>query len=386
LPASRSILNSNSIDFRVFDPALATSYYTEWAFSVARELVAEVALEVRYIGNRGVKLRRMADFNEINIDSVDPESGQAFLQSFNIARANLDCNRSTGNGNRFDDATGAGCITPNPLMATLIAGEPARLRGRSGLLDALQFGEAGHFANQLTQSEFSRPASGQGRLRGGSFWGQVLAGRLPANFFMANPFVASARGMVANGFSTCHALEIEARRRFAGGLAFQMNWRSGAPLSIHSGRGTFHTRFVSGENTVDRSQPMTNGDLRNLVGRRDIGSGVFWIDPCTSSSVGGSCSGSGIQGLFQTPQAGRLGALPQTPVYGPSRFVFDFNVVKKTPISETANVEFRWEVFNLFNNVTFAQPENDIFSGNFGQITQTVSSPRLMQFAIKVNF
>ena len=465
LPTSRSILNSNAADFRVFDPKLATSYYTEWTFSVARELAAEVALEVRYIGNRGVKLRRMADFNEINIDAVDPTSGQTFLQSFNIARANLDCNRSTGNGNRFDDATGADCITPNPLMATLIAGEPARLRGRFNLLDALQFGEPGHFANQLTQSEFSRPASGQGRLRGGSFWGQVLAGRLPANFFMANPFVASARGMVADGFSTYHALEIEARRRFADGLAFQtnytfgkalsdfdgdqntlvnstrpssirnprytlqqfmprhqfnanwfyelpigpgkafeprssfarglatgwqvgglMNWRSGAPLSIHSGRGAFHSRFISDENTVDLSQSMTNGDLRNLVRRQDIGSGVFWIDPCTSAIVGGNCSGGGVQGLFQVPEAGRLGALPQTPVYGPSRFVLDFNVVKRTPITETANVEFRWEIFNLFNNITFAQPENDIFSSNFGQVTQTISNPRLMQFALKVNF
>ena len=466
LPAFRSILDSNAADFRVFDPNLATSYYSEWTFSAARELASEITLEVRYAGNRGVKLRRVADFNEINIEAFDAVSGQTFLESFNVARANLECNRSSGSGNRFDDATGASCITPNPLMAALIAGEPARLRSRPILTDALRFGEAGHFANQLTQSELSVPMAGEAtRLRGGSFWGQVLNGRFPANFFMANPFVASARGMLGDGFSTYHALQIEARRRLSGGFTLQanytfgkaltdfdgddntllnstrpssirnprytlqqfmprhqmnanwvyelpigegkpfaatgrflrgfvsgwqagglLNWHGGAPLSILSGRGTFHTQFVSAENTVDLAQPLDNGELQDLVGRRDIGPGVFWIDPCLSAIVGAACGSDGIAGLFRQPAAGRLGALGQTPVFGPAHFLFDFNIVKRTAITETANVEFRWEVFNLFNNVNFAQPVNNIFSSSFGQITQTRSNPRQMQFALKMNF
>jgi hypothetical protein len=36
--------------------------------------------------------------------------------------------------------------------------------------------------------------------------------------------------------------------------------------------------------------------------------------------------------------------------------------------------------------VNFALPESNIFSSNFGQIAQTVSNPRLMQFALKLNF
>jgi hypothetical protein len=165
-----------------------------------------------------------------------------------------------------------------------------------------------------------------------------------------------------------------------------LNWHGGAPLSILSGRGTFHTQFVSAENTVDLAQPLDNGELQDLVGRRDIGPGVFWIDPCLSAIVGAACGSDGIAGLFRQPAAGRLGALGQTPVFGPAHFLFDFNIVKRTAITETANVEFRWEVFNLFNNVNFAQPVNNIFSSSFGQITQTRSNPRQMQFALKMNF
>jgi hypothetical protein len=90
--------------------------------------------------------------------------------------------------------------------------------------------------------------------------------------------------------------------------------------------------------------------------------------------------------LFQLPAAGRLGELGQTPVTGPGRFLFDFSLLKRHRFRERYDIEFRWEVFNLFNNVNFALPESNIFSSNFGQIAQTVSNPRLMQFALKLNF
>jgi hypothetical protein len=466
LPSFRSILDSNSADFRVFDPNLATPYYSEWTLSLAREIRHNLALEVRYVGNRGTKLRRLADFNEINIHAVDPVTATSFLDSFLTARSNLNCNRSTGNASfGFDDASGAPCIQANPLMGALIAGEPDRLRTNAVLQEALDFGEAGHFANQYMQAQTARPGPGQARIRGGSFWGQVLAGRFPANFFMANPFVASARGMVNDSFSTYHAIEIELRRRLAAGFTLQANytygkalsdydgddntlfnatrpsavrnprytlqqfmprqqfnanwlyelpfgpgkpvplnngltrallggwqtggllsWRGGRPFSILSGLGAFHTRFVSQENTVDLAQPLSNTELASQTGRRDIGGGVYWIDPCTSAVLGGDCNSSAVQGLFQLPAAGRLGELPQTPFTGPGRFLFDFNLVKRHRLRERTDIEFRWEVFNFFNNANLGLPDNNILSSNFGQIAQTISAPRLMQFALKLNF
>lgn len=468
LPSSRSILDSSTIDFRAVDPNLATPYYNEWTFGVNREITDNLAVEVRYVGNRGVKLRRVADFNEINVNAVDPESGQRFLDSFAVAQSNLACNRANGSsGAGFADSTDHACITPNPFMAGLIAGEAGRLDSRTGLLQALEQNEPGQFIHRLTQVETSRVGDGsRSRIRGGSFWGQVLDGRFPVNLFQANPFVASSRGIVGDGFSTYHAVQFDVRRRYSKGLslnanytfgkaladfdgdentlvnatrpssivnkyyttqqfmprhAFKLNWfyelpvgsgkswnpsngvartllagwqvgglmnfRTGRPLSIYSGRGAFHRTAISDENTVDLAEPRSNAQLQGLTGRFDNAGGVFFLDPCLSEDSGAACSQPvAVAGLFRQPASGQLGALPQTPVYGPQRFLFDFNVMKRFAVTETTNVEFRWEVFNLFNNVNFALPENNVFDSNFGQITRTVSEPRLMQFALKLNF
>jgi hypothetical protein len=78
--------------------------------------------------------------------------------------------------------------------------------------------------------------------------------------------------------------------------------------------------------------------------------------------------------------------MPQSVLYGPRRFNFDFNLTKRTKLTESTSLELRWEVFNAFNSVNFADPITDIFSPSFGQITRTIGNPRLMQFAVKLNF
>jgi hypothetical protein len=49
-------------------------------------------------------------------------------------------------------------------------------------------------------------------------------------------------------------------------------------------------------------------------------------------------------------------------------------------------MEFRAEFFNLFNHPQFYLPGQDVDSSNFGQITETVNNPRLIQFALKLRF
>jgi hypothetical protein len=169
--------------------------------------------------------------------------------------------------------------------------------------------------------------------------------------------------------------------RLIGGWQFGgiLNFRTGRPLSITSGVGTFNRNAISDSNTVDLSTPTSISDLRELTGRKTLStgpnaSGIFWLDPNLANS------------LFTLPQPGRAGTLSQTPIFGPKRFVMDINLSKRTRITEKTNLEFRWEVFNLFNNVNFGVPNTNIRSIGFGQIFRTVSNPRLMQFALKLNF
>jgi hypothetical protein len=65
---------------------------------------------------------------------------------------------------------------------------------------------------------------------------------------------------------------------------------------------------------------------------------------------------------------------------------FDFAVFKKTAITERMNIEFRAEFFNLFNHPQFGPPNGTVTSSTFGEVTNTVNNPRLVQFGLKFNF
>jgi hypothetical protein len=65
---------------------------------------------------------------------------------------------------------------------------------------------------------------------------------------------------------------------------------------------------------------------------------------------------------------------------------FDFAVFKRTSIYEAVRVEFRAEFFNLFNHPQFGPPNGTVTSSTFGQVTNTVNNPRLVQFGMKFIF
>jgi hypothetical protein len=94
-------------------------------------------------------------------------------------------------------------------------------------------------------------------------------------------------------------------------------------------------------------------------------------------------------GFFSNPVAGTLGNLQLTPVSGPGIWNLDMGFIKRTPITETVNLEFRAEAFNIFNKTNFFIPSGslnqNINSSTFGEITQTYD-PRILQFALKLNF
>jgi hypothetical protein len=54
-------------------------------------------------------------------------------------------------------------------------------------------------------------------------------------------------------------------------------------------------------------------------------------------------------------------------------------------VTESKDIQFRGELFNLLNHTNFRLPVSDISSPNFGQI-QTDVSPRVIQVALKFLF
>ena len=89
---------------------------------------------------------------------------------------------------------------------------------------------------------------------------------------------------------------------------------------------------------------------------------------------------------------GRFGNLGRNVVIGPGFNNADFSVIKRTKLTESQLIEFRWEIFDLFNHANFGQPGRVVGTGAFGQIVNTrfptgdSGSSRQMQFALKYKF
>ena len=65
---------------------------------------------------------------------------------------------------------------------------------------------------------------------------------------------------------------------------------------------------------------------------------------------------------------------------------YDAGLLKDTKITERLNLQFRWEVYNLFNHPNFSGFINTLTAPNFGTYTTTASNSRQMQYSLKLSF
>lgn len=71
---------------------------------------------------------------------------------------------------------------------------------------------------------------------------------------------------------------------------------------------------------------------------------------------------------------------------GPSFNSMDMSLMKNFRITEKAKIQFRWEVFNIFNKTNFQVPVFLLDNANVGTYSQTANENREMQFALKFLF
>jgi hypothetical protein len=64
----------------------------------------------------------------------------------------------------------------------------------------------------------------------------------------------------------------------------------------------------------------------------------------------------------------------------------DISIIKKTKLYEDVTLEFRTEMFNVFNRVVLRRPVTDVNAGDFGRIYGTGNNPRTIQFGLKLLF
>jgi len=90
-------------------------------------------------------------------------------------------------------------------------------------------------------------------------------------------------------------------------------------------------------------------------------------------------------GQFTQPGFGTQGNEKANPFRGPNFAETDVNFYKDTRLTERVNLQLRFEFFNIFNRVNFANLDNDLAHGTFGKSTSQ-QLPRNWQVGAKIAF
>ncbi len=146
--------------------------------------------------------------------------------------------------------------------------------------------------------------------------------------------------------------------------------RSGLPVNVTLARAV--ASVPDGNNYFQRPDAVANVSVVPAV--QSVGA---WINAAA----------------FSTPANGTFGNAGRNLVRGPSLWQADVGLTRLFPVRERFSVEFRAELFNIFNRAQFGDPSGDLTGGSFGRITSTVNSgatgsgtPRQIQFALRLNY
>jgi hypothetical protein len=127
-------------------------------------------------------------------------------------------------------------------------------------------------------------------------------------------------------------------------------------------------------NTRDPDRPNLNPSFTGPV---ILGTQSQWFNPNAFSPT--------------LPAAGTWGDLGRGVYSGPGLAEVDLSILKNTPLNERVNLQFRAEFFNLLNHMNLGTPNATVYSGTSynptaGQITSLATTPRQIQFGLKLIF
>jgi len=368
------------------DPNLKTPTIQEWTLTVQRQLTNNMMLEVGYVGSESYHTN-----TTMNANSAPPvvcQNAQGCLAGGTTAAGSPAPTAVVPQGTLYMPGCPAGtnCLT--------LAGTPGYRPNRNVATGVAWFGYGTASYHALNVSLVKRATRGL-TFKTNYSWGKVLdynsSVLAPAGenepAAIISPYVRNLNKGIA-GFSLAHQfnasysyqLPFGNGQRFAGGATGVMNqlaagwqwngilnWQGGFPFTPLVGANPSGTGDSS-QSDVPNWNPNFRGPV--VLGRPDQ-----WFDPRA----------------FSMPTPGTFGNVARGSLRGPGLVAFDTSLFKKFTITEALNLQFRAEVFNLFNHANFSYPNEVVFNGSAyspsaGVVSQTNGTSRQLQFALKLIF
>ena len=366
-PAYSSNPNATPLQTTIFDPRFQPPITQEYSLGLQTQLPGGLVLETGYSGARGTHLLSEGSINQAQIASTaNPIRGQTTNTLTNIP---LRVPFQGWDPALMQEIQSSGSSWYNALLVGL------NKRFGHGLTSQVSY----TFSRDLSTDAFSTTGP-----NGGSSYGDQDN---PKQRYGPDSFVREHR-FIAN--FTYHVPGPKNARSFIGEalggwmVAGIATLQSGHPLTLtynHSGGkpSIFGTAFLDRPSVSGKCAPgqyVNPGSVvSNIGGTKTYINTSCFTDPAVFSADDPVGVGFGNAGV---------GILD-----GPGQQNYDLSMIKKFPLGwprEGASLEFRSEFFNAFNHPQFGDPDVEFTSPTFGQITTTLVAPRILQFALKLNF
>ena len=152
-------------------------------------------------------------------------------------------------------------------------------------------------------------------------------------------------------------------------------WTSGFPITIDNGFQWATNWNIEGDAEPNGPGPVVSTQKNLFVNGIDVGPDMF-PNPAAALTA------------FRPDWPGESGA--RNNVIGDGMFNIDTGVSKQFSLGEQRRLEVSWQAFNAFNSVRYDvrsnQPSLSYSATQFGAYTNTLTTPRFMQFALRVVF
>ena len=334
-PFGIAVVSANGIYPDIHD--FRTPYIQQFSLGVQNEFAKNWMLDLSYDGAAGRKLYRLVDLNQaIAPVAFYPGPLSPGLSSLAVQGFGVHAMQSSSNSSY------------NSLQATLT----------KRFSNGLQFLAAYTWSHSLDDYSGDPTGTSDVTVVPGNQAPGFLNNRASSDFDRRNRFVFSGRYELPKFYKGGSAFARQAANGWE--LDTILTLQSGTPFSVL----TNATAFVQARaDSVAGCNPAGSGSVQSRL-----------LDYFNTSCF--------------TPATalGDFGTSGRNILRGPAQQNVDISVIKYFPVTERTKLEFRSEFFNAFNNVSFANPVSILASANVGQIVTTTTGPRVVQFALKLNF
>jgi hypothetical protein len=360
---------SSALTINSINPNWRAPMTQQWNFGIQYAINSSTSFQVGYVGTKSTRIETTNQINQAQLASpANPINGVTTNTAANAPqRVRINGIAPAG----LNQASWIGYSNYNGLQTQLT----------KRLTNGVQFGLAYTYSKSLTD------VTGVGTfpLGGGAYNDQLnpSLGYGPSDFDYRHRFVANYLWNLPN----FHSNQGVAGKVLSGwGTSGVAVIQTGPALTfIDTGAGGIFGLAGTGVTGPSLCPGMTVANILNPGSTQsNIGKNKTIFNPAAFCTTGpGNDTG--------------FGNLGRGVVYGPGQHNLDMSIFKDTKVgglSEGGTIQFRAEFFNTFNTPQFATQTTVQFSTsitqvnapNFGQVTATTVSPRLIQLGLKYTF